>query len=689
MRSFRRNAAPRAASCGSYGVSTRPVIRRFATVGALAVATAVAGCQSPQPARSPDQAKAFDIAVTRKWVEFNARAQEQDQKSKVSPNRINTKETIFEESIGIETQGSVYHPNFMEFTLGGLFGLLQEDFEEVTDVRDRSSGDDGEIYEFNFESLFLKRKTYPGSVYARRYRALEPRPFLSSLDTTTTNYGFLWQYLDPKMPTSLRFNSTDVDLDPLDPQEPETRQENTSLRFETAYLFSDHNVLSFTYDHNTVEELPYVEYDSDEPILSHRLDFGDRRQHQLESELSYFDQRGTFNIRRTTWRETLRLSHTDSLRSWYRMELQDLEQGTQAGVPPIQQKSYLFSGTLEHRWYESLVSQLLGFVTHQDYDDGPEIDIWGVQPSFDYRKKNPWGVLLANYGFRVQSEDRTGTGLLNDVVDERGTFNDPSPVVLANTNVILSSILITSEDRTIFFRVGQDYRVQLVGDRVEIERVPTGRIADGTTVLIDYVWALGGDLTLDTQLHNFGLRQNFDFGLSPYYRYRRQDQDLSPRDATGVQPEDISAHIYGAEYQKGPVRLIAEYEDHNSSLVPFEALRLTGELTYPIPRAGTARLRTRWVDRDQDNPDRQTKFFTVEGRYRQRMGAHLTLEGAVLYRREDDSLSGDDNGVDVDLSLEWLIRDTEFRVTYESGQYEDDFAEADNQALFVQFRRRF
>ena len=87
--------------------------------------------------------------------------------------------------------------------------------------------------------------------------------------------------------------------------------------------------------------------------------------------------------------------------------------------------------------------------------------------------------------------------------------------------------------------------------------------------------------------------------------------------------------------------------------------------------------------------DRQTTLFSIEGRLRQLLTRGLTVEGAVLYRQEDDSLSGPDEGIDVDLELEWDIRQTEIRVTYEIGTYEDDFAENDNSALYVSIRRRF
>ncbi len=659
------------------------------TVLCLIVVSAT-GCQSLQ-SPTPDGVKAVEFTSIRRQLEMTARVRDQEQKSKVGAGSTSSKETLFEEGLRIETKGSVYHPNFMEFSLAGLFGLLQEDFESEFGDRNRASSDNGDVLEFDFEGHFLKKKPYPGTVYARQYNRLDPRPFLSSLQTTTKTYGFMWQYVDDKMPTSLQFDSTDVKLDPLDDDEEPGRQKNSTLRFETSYRFDDHNVLSFIYNRRTVSEQPFdLVYDSDELTLGHRLDFGPNHRHRLDSELMYFDQRGTFDIERLRWRETLRLSHTETLRSWYRYEIVDRTQGSLAGIPPIQETSYLLSGTVEHKLYESLVSQLFAFGQYQDFKDGLEVTRLGIQPNLDYRKKNPWGLLLADYLFRAQTEERKGTGQNFEVINEFVTFHDPEPAVLSNTNVAISSIFITAEDRATLYRAGDDYRVTRVGDRIEIERVPTGRIVDGETVLVDYTWEVSGDLTLDTLTHNFQIRQNFDTGLQPYYRLRKQDQTVTPVDATGVLPEDITAHIVGSEFRRGPVRLLAEYEDHESNISPFEATRLSGDYTHRFHRDATSRLRVRWVDMDRtgDIP-RQTEFFLVEARHRQRIGEHLTLEGAVLYRTKDDSLSGPDEGVDVDLSLEWIVRETELRVTFKFGQFEDDFAENQNQMLYVRYRRRF
>jgi hypothetical protein len=651
--------------------------------------TALLGCRAQRP-RQPE-VRPVQVNDVSGYIEFVARQREDEQRSKVGTGRQTSKETIFEENLQLEADGYVYHPNLLEWTVAGLFGLVQEEFEDTFDDRRRTSSDDGTVLEFELDMHFLKKKQYPGTIYANRSRRLEPRPFQSSLETTTTNFGLVWLYVDEKTPTNIQFNYTDVRLDPRSDEEAQGRQRNASFRFETAYRFSDDNVLSLVYDHESVKEQPFqLDYESDEVTLSHRIVFGEPKRHRLDSELNYFDQRGTFNIERARWRELLRLQHTENLRTWYQLELLSRTQGTLSGVPPLEERSVFFSGNLEHQLYDSLTTLFDVYALLQDFKNGPQINEAGAQLNLDYRKKNPWGRLVAAYRARFDRRDISGMENEREVVDERHTFIDPEPVALANTRVRERTIVVTAENRfTLFFR-GLDYRVFVVGDRTELRRVPTGRIRDGETVLVDYTFETGGNFTLDTVGQDLSLRQEFDFGLSPYYRLRWQDQTLSPSNAAGAIPDDITANVIGVEFERGPLRLFAEYEDRNSTITPFEAVRLGADYTQRLPLGATGSVRARWTDLDYQPPDeRQTTLFTLEGRYRHPVTRQLTVEGSVLYRQEEDSLSGPDEGIDVDLSLEWDIRQTEVRVTYEFGQYEDDFAEDDNSALYVSVKRRF
>ncbi len=649
----------------------------------------LSGCLVDQkPSRG---VKRFQVTHTDGYLEYVAKQRKNDQRSKVGAGTTKSKESIFEQNIHLEMDGYVYHPNFLEFSAAGLFGLLQQNFEDTFGDRTRTSNEQGTAIEFDVSGQFLKKKSYPLSVHARRHRTLQPRPFQSSLEVTSTNYGFLWRVVDEKMPTSIQFSDTDIRLEPLSNFEDNGRQKNTLFRFDTEYRFTDNHVLSFNYEYRKTEEEPFgLNYDTNEFTLTDKLEFGPQHKHRLESELNLYKQKGSFDIERFRWREILRLKHDEDVRSWYRFEAIDRKQGNLAGVPPIEEKSYSINGTFERRFYESLVSQVHGYGQWQEFNSGLDVKRYGAQVSLDYRKKNQWGTLFSNYQGRAQREDRQGGEQLVEILDERHTFVDPMPNVLANTRIQISSIFVTAEDRTTTFFSGRDFTVRQIGDRLELERVPTGRILDGQTVLIDYLFQIGGSFTLDTVSHQFGIRQDFNMGLEPYYRFVKQDQSVDPPSVSGVTPEDITAHIVGLAYDRDSLRLNIEYEDRDSTISPFVALRANASLLRRFKKGATGQLRFRWSDIRQFDPNpRDLKFFTAEGTYRYPITPKFIVETTVLFRKENDSLSGNDEGVDVDFSLEWNIRQTEVRLTYEYGKFQDDFADNKQSSLFLQIRRSF
>ncbi len=635
--------------------------------------------------------KQLHILRTNGYVEYVTKYRSNDQRSKVGAGTTKSKESIFEENIKLEMDGYVYHPNFLEFSAAGLFGLLQYDYEDVFNNRKRTTSDPGTIVEFDVSGQFLKKKSYPFSIYARRQRNLQPRAFQSSLEVTTTNYGFIWRIIDEKMPTSLQFSDSDVRLEPLSDFEQNGRQQNTLLRFDTEYRFSDNNYLSFNYEYRKTQEEPFgFNYDTNELTLSHNLNFGPQKQHRLESTLNNYDQKGSFQIKRVRWREIVRFQHTENVRSWYQFEAIDRKQGNLAGVVPLEERSYSISGTIEHRVYDSLVTQFHSYGQTQNFNSNLDINRYGAQVSLDYRKKNRWGSLLATYQGRLEREDRKGGEQIIEILDERHTFDDLQPRVLSNTRIRTSSIFVTGEDRTTTYLQGRDYSVRQLGDQVELERIPTGRIIDGQTVLIDYLFQVGGSFTLDTMSQQMSLRQRFNMGLEPYVRYLKQDQTVTPTETSGVTPETISAYLIGVEYKHDTLRLGIEYEDHYSNINPFVAIRANASLKRRFSRGAMGQLRLRWSDITYFDPNaRDLKFFTAEGRYRHPITPKFIVETSVLYRQENDSLSGDDEGIDIDFTLEWNIRQTEIRLTYEYGKFQDVFASNEQTALYLQIRRSF
>lgn len=655
----------------------------------LVVLVGATGCLSEGGRRRG--LKTVQLRGVNGYLEVEARRRTEDRKSKRGAGDTRFEEDLLEHNLKLETEGYVYHPNMMGFSLGALFGLRQQDFESEFADRRRTSGDTGPVVEFDFSAALLTRKPYPGSVYARRYEELVPRAFLPSMDTTTTTYGFIWQYIDDKIPTNLRYNYTDVRQDPQAGTEPNGRQTHSTLRLETGYIITSNNAFSFVYERKSVEEKPFeLDYDSDEVTLGHRLSFGDRQRYELDSELKYFGQHGTFDIERFRWREALRAKHSETLRSWYVFEAIDRRQGSPTGLQPIDERLYSITAALEHKLYKSLISQFYAFASFQKFTTGLESERFGVQGNLDYRKRNRWGVLLANYRVQVQTEDREGLGQSADILDETHVFRDPDPVVLSNPNVGVASIVVTAEDGITLYQPDRDYTVHLVGNRVELRRVATGRILEGNTILVDYIFTIGSDFKLDTINQDISVQQQFDSGFAPYYRFRRQDQTISPPPAVGAIAEDIKAHIIGAEYRRGRLRWKAEYEDHGSTVDPFSAIRLSAGYSRRFESGAVGNVSTRWSEIKHEPPnERETRFFTLEGRYRHPITPRFSIEADAEYRNERDSLTGRNEGIDFDLSLEWFIRTTEIRVDYEFVAFDDDFSDSEYSTLWMRVRRRF
>lgn len=632
------------------------------------------------------------------YLEWVARRRTQKQVSKVGALDTRTRENIFEENLDLQTEGYVYHPNFLEFTLAGLFGLTQRDYFEDLSGRTRSFAETGNILDFDATGWFLKKKPYPGFVYARRYHTIEPRLFRSSIQTTTTSAGVLWQYVSEKTPVRMQLDYIDVFLHPLGGNEADSRQKNLTFQLEGTYKFNDYHNISCNLTHDDVREQPFgFQYRSNDISFTHYIAFGEGHRARLESDLSFFHQSGSFGIRRTDWTETLRIDHTEHLRSWYELDVTDRTQGSITGLAPIDERAYRLTGTIEHQLYDSLVTQANAYLHRQQFKTGPDVDRYGGQISFDYRKTNRWGVLLAGYRAGIERQDRRGGNQNIEVLDEEHTFHQRDPITLAGTNVDTGSIFVTADDRVTVFHRGQDFSIRTVGDRVEIERIPSGRIADGQTVLIDYSYQLIGNVRLDTTTQNFRLRQDFSCGLSPYYRLRWQDQTITPADTSGAIAEDITSHVLGVEYRRGALRLGAEYEDRDSTIRPQKAWRLRASYNHNFKFGASGSLAARWSDvsyssfarRGVATAARGVKLFTVEGRYRQPITKSLTVEGSLLYRKGEDTYSGPDEGVDFDFALEWLIRQTEIRINYEYSQFEDNFARNDSSTLYVQIRRKF
>lgn len=177
------------------------------------VTVGLGGCQSGHRRRSRVQ----PIALRDVRVEFEARSRfrQDNRDSKRARGDEDFRETIFQQRLRVEAEGSVYHPNLLDFSMALVGGLQQSEFHESLDGARRGSTADDTLDEFDVRATLFQNKDFPASVHAVRSRTFDPRPFRSSLETTTTSFDFTWQYVNPKTPTLFQFSDTNIDFDPF------------------------------------------------------------------------------------------------------------------------------------------------------------------------------------------------------------------------------------------------------------------------------------------------------------------------------------------------------------------------------------------------------------------------------------------------------------------------------------------
>jgi len=622
-------------------------------------------------------------------------ARGRDENKPAGPNYW-TQDFMARESVGVDTGGYVYHPNLAEYSADVTVGLVQQRYRSnFPEPNFEPEDTDGNLLMFDVELGLLKIKPYPGRLYARRYEALEPRPFSPTIRRTSEKFGGEWRYIDSTIPTRVQVDETTVDYDQIGTNELDYTQRDFIARLETGYNFTKNNFLEFLYEHRRTKQKNKLspisfEFDVDDLRLGHRLRLGDQAQTRLDSNLNYYDQTGSFKVKWADWTEALNWLILDSLRAWVDTQLMQREQGSFNTPVTVEDTLMRISGGLEHRLFESLTSTVGGRLESKDFKDGPEIDRYNVYGGVRYRKETPVGVLEAAYRLGYQTTDNSGSDTVIPVFDEPHTFNDPLPIIIDGQNIVESSIVITDVTGTTLYTLGLDYTVLKLPAQVEIYRIPTGRINNGQTVLVDYVQEPVPAFQLDQVRQNLLVRHEFEFGLAPYYRLEYQDQTVDPSDLASPVPNDYNRHFLGLEYTDSKLSAKAEYQRSSGTFDTYDGWALSGSFNQRLGETGRLNLNGIWTRIDYTEPNKRlAENLYVGGQYRQELVKHLDLDMTVTYRALNDTVLGDSDGVDIKGLLELLYGKTTVRLGCDFSIFDTSRVNREWMMLYLQLTREF
>lgn len=349
---------------------------------------------------------------------------------------------------------------------------------------------------------------------------------------------------------------------------------------------------------------------------------------------------------------------------------------------------------MTHSLFESLTT--VGEIGASNLSLSPEdfqSDQLHVNLDLNYSKRIPGGSLYATAlgHYNWQNDSDRGTGI--QILDESHVFDVSDIVVLSRRNIITPTIVVTDAPGFITYSEFVDYTVLQFGNRVEIRRILGGNITANQSVLVDYEIGPepGGKTT--TRSHGITLRYRLQEGplrgLSFFTRYLDVDE-IRPRAIQALFPEaDVQDLVYGIEYDNGPWSLLAEKQKHDSTISPFERMRLELIYRHRFSNGSQFSLNAYYNDTDNFASNFRTTSTTVTARWDGAITDKLHASLYAIWRLEDSSSKNDSEGFDQQLDLTWRYRQTTLYATIRNSNLDSDLTDTNSQLFLFGFRREF
>jgi hypothetical protein len=329
---------------------------------------------------------------------------------------------------------------------------------------------------------------------------------------------------------------------------------------------------------------------TDRATATHHMGWG--KGSSLRSILTYSDRAGVGPFRRFAWNEYVNIRHTLDVQTDLRFRLFDQvsrglkSKGWFVDLRPqtrlAREAHVALSGLAERRQY--------ALVDFRRYELKPMADA-----AFDL----PAGMRLiasgaVGYRWQVQSADEASVG---DVLDERHEVDQFGRFILDEISVISSSVLITSEDRSVVFEEGIDYQIFEQGPRTEVLSLPGGRIQPQDIVLVSYSFRLIDDLSSDALLANYNV--NLQLGPLAFFNHMNlvdPAQQSSPRapGSPGYYQNLQAGVAYQSRTPFGSVDVRAEYDATTTDAITYQMFRVRATLSARLLRGMGSTVGVAW-----------------------------------------------------------------------------------------------
>jgi hypothetical protein len=594
----------------------------------------------------------------------------------------------FDEIMTLSADGFIYHPRLLVYKAAVGLDLTQGEARIEAPGANAHSSLSGIAPEYAISGSLLPQNAISLDFSLNQYTSTLNPPFSEVTRTDGDNELVTLWFRSGPLPTQIAYghdSSSQTQMGIGENRYLDDSWGQITVNNNTARSAS---ILTYKYlqGHEEDEEVSAVtsqfrvERDVQDATFNNALQLGDGNWATLTSRAAYEDETGTFPWEEFTEDESLVLKHTKSLSTQYGFDYSEITVGASTTELTALQAS------VTHQLYESLLSYGRIYGSHEDFGGSSE-DIGGLSLQETYHKRIPWGTLTVNAGAGYSiTDDRTQPGLVS-IVNESQTLSDTATTFLNNPNVVASTVVVTNTSNTITYLLNVDYTLTPHGTLTQIQRLPAGAIANGTSVLVNYQYQSGLPVEYGTtDLHG---RVTLDLFNHLTLYVNRESLENSVLSGTNQgQFQNLEETLYGATLRWDPATVTAEHEIYDSSLSPYTSDMVSFNLASPVgetQRVG-ANAMYRHVTYETEGEGALT-MRTAGLSYQMTPKNWPSFNVTAGY--ECDNEQGVSNEyVYGRIALEYRIRDTIFSLEYQINRQNDPTARELSQYAFFSIRRR-
>lgn len=598
-----------------------------------------------------------------------------DEQKTGSANATSSSSTLREE-LFINTHSYIYHPNLLKMDLGGGPVWVQNKVASAGN----STADNATLYNLTGRLKFLEQKPYSLDVYYDHLNPTFSTSIAQSFIQTNTKYGSTLTLREPWSPFLFTLDSSHqvTNGEGLSwVTNDETRQ--TTARIYSSMGSSDHAqlVMQATQQDSTSGNpglaITPTSIDSKNATFDSRFLFGENGQitntnTATANNQTYIQSTGIIEHRDFSIAPDVLWQHSDKLSSFYRYNfyksidnyIDTSRQLAKSGL------NYQISNNL------SVNGDLHG---DSSSSYGLEQNSYGTDLRMKYSQPlsdNTTLQLSANSIY--DQRNRVAAVALANIYGEQQLLAGTTAVALAREFIDTATIHVFNLTRTQEYCPDTtplpagctvaDYRIIVIGSLTQIQRLATGNILDGQSLLVDYAFQTGGDAQYTSV--DWGTQANLSFhnNFSIFANYRRLDYRLgSGLPTTPLNP--IRNTQYGMRIDQ-PLSLgfsagaEALYENQEEEIAPYQRDNYTVYIQSPVYVHSTLRLSGRRVRIDYLNSTEDVNLTGWSARMNTGPWGNAVMT-AELNHEQDDGGSLPRSNEQLTLGVNWRFRELSLR----------------------------